>query len=114
LPEDVRGLDFSDGAGGAHHTFDFWRDGGGPAARQGWTDAGLPPKPAPIPPRKPAAGKGKEFAEGMAVRHPKYGTGQVLEVSGYGALRRVKVRFATAGVIPFVINQAPLEIIDKE
>jgi DNA helicase-2/ATP-dependent DNA helicase PcrA len=111
LPEDVHGLDFSDTAGGAHHALDYWRDGGGPAARQGWTDAGLPPKPAPIPPRQPAGGR-KDFAEGVAVRHPKYGTGRVVEVSGYGALRRVKVRFATAGVIPFVISQAPLEIIE--
>ncbi len=112
LPADVHGLDFSDTSGGAHHAIDFWRDGGGPAARQGWTDAGIPPRPAPVPPRRPATTGSKDFAEGMAVRHPKYGTGTVVEVSGYGALRRVKVRFATAGVLPFVILHAPLEIIE--
>ncbi len=114
LPESIHGRDFSDTAGGGHHALDFWRDGGGPAARQGWTDAGLPPKPAPIPPRRPTGGAGKEYAAGMTVRHAKYGTGRVVEVDGYGALRKVRVRFATAGVIPFIVHHAPLEIIDRE
>jgi hypothetical protein len=33
----------------------------------------------------------------MLVRHATCGTGRVAEVSGYGALRKVKVRLATAG-----------------
>ena len=50
----------------------------------------------------------------MVVRHAMYGTGQVVSVEGYGARRAVKVRFATAGVIPFIVNHAPLEIINRE
>jgi DNA helicase-2/ATP-dependent DNA helicase PcrA len=114
LPEDVRGLDFSDGAAGAHHSFDYWRDGGGPAARQGWTDAGLPPKPAPVPPRKRSGGNGKDFAVGMVVRHPKYGTGQVVELTTIAGQRYVRIRFATAGTILCGINQTPLEIVAQE
>jgi DNA helicase-2/ATP-dependent DNA helicase PcrA len=34
-------------------------------------------------------------------------------VSGYGALRKVKVRFATAGERSFIADKAALEVVRK-
>jgi DNA helicase-2/ATP-dependent DNA helicase PcrA len=112
LPEGVEVVDAS-AAGGTQQALDFWRSGGGPAAREGWTEAGLRPRPAPIPPRRPEGGDGKGFAAGMLVRHATYGNGRVVEVSGHGALRRVKVRFATAGERSFIADKAALEVLGK-
>src|SRR6202030_4322017 len=47
--EGVETIDVSAGAGGTQAAMEFWR-GGGDAAAPGWTDAGVRPKPAPIPP----------------------------------------------------------------
>jgi DNA helicase-2/ATP-dependent DNA helicase PcrA len=51
------------------------------------------------------------FAKGAVVRHKTYGMGKVLEVSGFGDARKVKVRFATEGDRTFVIGKAPLEVV---
>jgi DNA helicase-2/ATP-dependent DNA helicase PcrA len=108
-PTDVRHLDLSS-QGAGPGAIEQWR-GGSEAARQGWTDAGVAPIPLPIPPRAPAGGEGTTFAEGMLVRHEKYGSGRVTEVSGYGALRRVKVRFFTAGEKSFAGPRIALEVV---
>jgi DNA helicase-2/ATP-dependent DNA helicase PcrA len=110
LPLDaIQSIDFS---GAGQSALDHWRDGG-PAARQGWTDAGVRPKPLPIPPRAADSGDGRGFVEGMLVRHGSYGMGRIVEVSGQGALRRVKIRFATAGERTFIADKVTLEIVRK-
>ncbi len=45
--EGVATIDVSAGAGGTQAALEFWRGGGGDAATQGWTDAGVRPKPPP-------------------------------------------------------------------
>ena len=70
-----------------------WRGGGAAASRVGPTPA-CAPKPVPIPPRLPDSGGKRGFVDGMLVRHANYGNGRIVEVSGQGALRRVKIRFA--------------------
>jgi DNA helicase-2/ATP-dependent DNA helicase PcrA len=108
LPEEVGEIDLSGGSAG---TFDAWR-GGPEAAEEGWTAAGIPTKPAPIAPQRREGGRGDNvYAEGMVVRHASYGKGRVIEVSGHGAMRRVKVRFSTAGVRSFIVEKAQLEIV---
>jgi DNA helicase-2/ATP-dependent DNA helicase PcrA len=89
-----------------------WR-GGGAAAEQGWNDAGVRPTPAPISPRTPAGGDARGYAVGMLVRHATYGTGRITDVSGYGAMRRVKIRFQTAGERSFIADKVTLEVIRK-
>src|SRR5262249_34185280 len=99
LPGDaVQHLDLSASAGGTQAAMDFWRSGNA-ASAQGWNDAGIRAKPAPVPPAFTGSGSGGggPYAEGMLVRHPTYGPGRIVEVSGYGALRKVKIRFQTAG-----------------
>ena len=47
------------------------------------------------------------------VRHDNYGTGRVTEVTGYGAARKVKVRFSRAGERTFLAEKAKLAIVRK-
>ena len=67
---------------------------------------------APIPPAEGGSSGGK-YAEGMLVRHGTYGQGRVTEVSGQGALRKVKIRFASAGERTFIADKVTLEILRK-
>jgi DNA helicase-2/ATP-dependent DNA helicase PcrA len=112
-PDEVKQLDLSAGAAGTPTALDEWR-GGSAAARSGWTDAGVRPLPPPVAPKRPEGTDEGGFAEGMLVRHATYGMGRVLELSGYGAMRRIKVRFKTAGERTFVLNKVTLEVIRKE
>ncbi len=91
---------------------DHWRSGPA-AAAEGWTAAGVRPRPEPI---KPSAlglsGDGScPYTEGMIVRHANYGDGRVIEVSGHGVLRKVKVRFRTHGERSFIAEKVKLEVV---
>jgi DNA helicase-2/ATP-dependent DNA helicase PcrA len=107
--EAIEHLD-SSGGNYAPAAFDEWR-GGGAAAEQGWNDAGMRPKT--IPPRAPEGGEGQGFVSGMLVWHANYGMGRIVEVSGHGILRRIKVRFSTAGERTFIADKVKLEIVRK-
>jgi DNA helicase-2/ATP-dependent DNA helicase PcrA len=111
--EDVEEIDLSASAAGRPPVIDFWRGGGPAAARQGWVDAGFMPRsPVPSLPREPnAAANGTIYEEGMHVRHATYGAGRVTEVSGYGVLRKIKVRFSAAGERTFLADKARLEVV---
>jgi DNA helicase-2/ATP-dependent DNA helicase PcrA len=52
-----------------------------------------------------------DYELGMLVRHEEYGLGKITEVRGSGFLRRVRVRFGTAGERTFVANKAKLAIL---
>ena len=106
--EAVQSVDLS-ATRGIPSAIEQWR-GGGESARQGWADAGVPLPPPPVAPRPRPDGEGG-FAEGMLVRHATYGTGRVTEVSGYGATRRVRVRFRTAGEKTFAGAKIALEVV---
>jgi DNA helicase-2/ATP-dependent DNA helicase PcrA len=49
-------------------------------------------------------------APGLRVRHPHFGTGVVLSVSGQGPAQKLKVRFERAGVKTLVLRYANLEL----
>ncbi len=70
---------------------------------QGGADAGVRPLPA-----QP---NGDDFAEGMLVQHEDYGVGRVTSLSGYGAMRRIKVRFSAYGEKTFVLDRVKLAIV---
>jgi DNA helicase-2/ATP-dependent DNA helicase PcrA len=102
-------VDLSATGAGTPRALDEWRSGS-EAARSGWHDAGITLERL----RRPAeAGAPSPFSEGMLVRHDTYGQGRVTEVSGYGALRKVKVRFAAHGERTFVAEKAKLAIVAK-
>jgi len=68
-------------------------------------------KAEPIAPATNHDGDG--FAAGVMVHHPKFGNGRITEVSGYGAMRRAKVRFASGGEKTLVLQHAKLTILRK-
>jgi DNA helicase-2/ATP-dependent DNA helicase PcrA len=106
LPGEVETQDLS--ASGAARAVAAWR-GGSKEAEDGWTEAGIILRPkAKAEDTAPAA---DGLAEGVLVRHDTYGTGKVTAVSGYGATRRVKVRFSTHGEKTFVVAKAKLTIV---
>jgi DNA helicase-2/ATP-dependent DNA helicase PcrA len=111
LPEE--GVETVDLAGRAPRALDEWRSGGA-AAEPGWVDAGIvvarSAKTALAVGAAPV-GAATSYAEGMLVRHDSYGAGRVTEVSGYGALRKVKVRFSAHGEKTFVEAMAKLAIV---
>jgi len=48
------------------------------------------------------------FRAGDSVRHPRYGIGRVMDVSGYGEDLRATVQFQTVGVKRLVLKFAGL------
>jgi DNA helicase-2/ATP-dependent DNA helicase PcrA len=80
--------------------------------------------PSPAPVRRPAPQTGPAYdysyaqeapsegvvAPGLRVRHPHFGTGVVLAVSGSGPAQKLKVRFERAGVKTLVLRYANLEL----
>jgi DNA helicase-2/ATP-dependent DNA helicase PcrA len=113
--ESTESIDLALSSAGSARAMDEWRNGSR-AAEQGWAEAGI--KPQPVPDAKPGAQPvtavaGQNFSEGMMVRHDNYGTGRVTEVTGYGAARKVKVRFSRAGERTFLAEKAKLAIVRK-
>jgi DNA helicase-2/ATP-dependent DNA helicase PcrA len=98
-------------SGRSESAFAEWRSGGA-AAEQGWHDAGVRSKPAPL--RVPEKHEEKGFAEGMVVRHGTYGMGRIVAVSGHGGHCRIKIRFSTAGERTFIADKVNLEIVRKK
>jgi DNA helicase-2/ATP-dependent DNA helicase PcrA len=66
-------------------------------------------KPAPTPP----APQVDELTHGMIIQHAQFGVGQIVEVSGYGALQRMKVRFAAHGEKTLLVAQTPFRILTR-
>jgi len=63
----------------------------------------------PLPPTAP-----DQFHQGMLVRHPQYGLGRVVALSGSGPGRKATVHFASsAGQKSFVIARSPLRPVRK-
>jgi DNA helicase-2/ATP-dependent DNA helicase PcrA len=103
LPHDtVETLDLTHHSGGSRSA-DYWR-GGSAAAAEGWDDAGYPP---------PQSAKPDEngYAVGGIVEHGMYGRGKILNLSGHGVLRRIKIRFPKHGEKTFVVNKVTLTVI---
>jgi DNA helicase-2/ATP-dependent DNA helicase PcrA len=112
LPEDaIKTQDLSASAAGSIAAMTAWRAGGAAAAEQGWADAGMRPAKKPEPPKSTGIRIPGEYQEDMIVKHAKYGRGKIVEVSGQGATRRIKVRFSTQGVVTFVASMAKLEVV---
>ena len=115
--EDVEFLDPSMGRNYARTAADEWRAKVAPAARE-WADSGarpfIPPKKAtelrPAIPDEPQTG----LTVGALVQHEEYGLGTVTDLSGFGSLKRVKIRFATQGEKTFVADKVKLKVVGRK
>jgi DNA helicase-2/ATP-dependent DNA helicase PcrA len=106
-PDAIQSLDLSLNAVRTQDATELWRTGG-PATQQGWNDAGVRPLPPPVAPKKADDGR---YREGMVVRHATYGEGRIVEVNGHGVLRKIKIRFRTAGERSFIADKVTLEVV---
>jgi DNA helicase-2/ATP-dependent DNA helicase PcrA len=118
LPRDgVELIDPAMGRNVARSAADDWRARAGAAARD-WADTGarpyVPPKQAselrPAIPDVPQTG----LTIGALVQHEEYGLGTITDLSGFGALKRVKIRFATQGEKTFVADKVKLKVVGRK
>jgi DNA helicase-2/ATP-dependent DNA helicase PcrA len=115
LPHDgVEAVDLSASAGGTPRAIEEWRSGSA-AAEEGWAEAGVKPRPRGEPARSAdsSTDAGPRYAEGMLVRHDSYGVGSITQVNGYGALRKLKIRFSAHGEKTFIADKVKLEIVRR-
>jgi DNA helicase-2/ATP-dependent DNA helicase PcrA len=54
------------------------------------------------------------LAVGVMVQHEAYGIGTVRDLSGFGALRRVKVWFPLDGEKVFIADKAKLKVVRRK
>lgn len=117
LPRDVRFIDPSMSRNAARSAADEWRLKAGPAAKD-WADTGarpfIPPK-KPNPALKPTIPDAPDtgLSVGALVQHEEFGLGNVTELAGYGALRRVKVRFPAHGEKLFAGDKIRLKVVPR-
>jgi DNA helicase-2/ATP-dependent DNA helicase PcrA len=118
LPREVQFHDPAMSRNYARSAADEWRAKVGPAAKD-WADTGarpfLPPK-KPHPDLKPTIPDVPEtgLAVGVLVQHEEYGLGSVVDVSGFGALRKVKIRFPGHGEKTFLTDKVRLKIVGRK
>jgi DNA helicase-2/ATP-dependent DNA helicase PcrA len=118
LPREVQFVDPAMARNAARTAADEWRAKVGPAAKD-WADTGarpfIPPK-KPNPDLKPTIPDLPEtgLAVGVLVQHEEFGLGNVTDVTGYGALRRVKIRFPRHGEKTFVADKVKLKIVARK
>jgi DNA helicase-2/ATP-dependent DNA helicase PcrA len=113
LPKDVEHVDLAAGKNSARAAIDEWRAKAG-ISSPGWADPHARPKkvePIKATITDPPAGG---YAVGQVVQHDEYGVGQITDVSGFGALRRVKIRFAAAGEKTFVADKVKLRVVSRK
>lgn len=51
---------------------------------------------------------------GVLVQHEEYGIGTVTDLNGFGALRRVKIRFSTHGEKTFVADKLKVKVVTRK
>ena len=105
LPAEVLTEDQSTNSFG-HAAATYWRGTTSKTARQAWDETGLVPQ-------RPAVADQRGFAVGVIVEHDEYGHGKIVEMSGYGFSRRIRVRFK-CGLKLFAGEKVALSVVDGE
>ena len=104
LPSDVQRTDVAGNLNVARMAYEPWKSGA--------TSRQLPPiRPSLAP--STTTNQSSEYAPGLVVQHAEYGIGTVLDINGFGAMRRMKIRFAGAGDKTFVADQVKLKIVRR-
>ncbi len=119
LPPEVERIDLAAARNAPRSALDDWRAKANPKVT-GWADTGVKPalsgRPSPAGSLKPAIPDAPDtgYSVGLVVQHEEYGVGQVTDVSGFGALRRLKVRFAASGEKTFVADKVKLRVVRRK
>ncbi len=73
------------------------------------TAASLAGEGTATPKEKPPRANPDIFRHGMRVKHPEYGLGKIVALSGEGRNRTATVNFVTAGEKKFMLSRSPLQ-----
>lgn len=109
--EGIENVDLSSSGAGSMRAMDYWR--GTTGAAKNWYDTGIPlekPTKRETVDTATATMPTRTYSEGMLVDHEKYGRGRITEVSGHGALRKIKIRFPS-GERAFIADKAKLTVV---
>jgi DNA helicase-2/ATP-dependent DNA helicase PcrA len=112
LPDDVVHVDLS-AHGGRSPAMDMWRSGSR-AASSAWSDIGQKALPPAMPMSVTTNPEAGTYERGQLVQHEQYGIGTITDVSGYGALRKIKIRFAIGGEKTFIADKVKLKAVVKK
>jgi len=112
LPDEVERVDLR-AHGGRSPAMDLWRGGSRPAAAA-WADLGHKPLPPAVPYSVGPSTPDVDYESGQIVQHDQYGIGTVTDVSGYGALRKIKIRFAVGGEKTFIASKVKLKVVTRK
>ncbi len=86
-----------------------WLDGDVPIVRR------EPARSAPTATAYSSSGTSPApYEPGEVVQHDTYGLGQVLEVSGHGATRKIRIRFITQGLRTFLVDKVVLKKVARD
>ncbi len=120
LPAEVQQLDLS-AHGGRNPTIDSYRVGNREPVLDwsggGSSDAVPTPRnsPTPNPTHQVSTATDPEgYEKGQIVQHPQYGIGTVTDLSGHGALRKIKIRFGAGGEKTFIASKVQLKVVKKK
>ncbi len=111
LPESVERVDQSMSRNFARSAADTYRAKVAPSAND-WA-ATSATRPA-LPAASTTAGLEDVLEKGAVVQHEEYGIGSVTDVTGFGAMKRVKIRFPSSGEKVFVANKVKLKIVTRK
>lgn len=112
LPDEVEHVDLG-AHGGRSPAMDRWR-GGSPTAVAAWAEV-APKTPAlPMPTSRTSPSEVLEYERGQLVQHEQYGIGTITDVGGYGALRKIKIRFAVGGERTFIADKVRLKVVTRK
>jgi DNA helicase-2/ATP-dependent DNA helicase PcrA len=113
LPESVAAEDLSSSGSGGPRAMEVWRSGTSSASR-GWYETGaFEWKPTAAAGSAATVAPPPGFTEGMLVQHDVYGVGRITDVSGHGAMKKVKIRFNKGGERTFIAEKAKLAIVQQ-
>ena len=117
LSADVETIDTTLSRNVARSAADDWRAKIGPVAKDWATNN---PRLSPLQrdstalkpsiPDSPDTG----LSVGSMVQHEEYGIGTVSDLTGFGAMRRVKIRFAMLGEKVFVLDKVKLKVVTRK
>lgn len=115
MPKEVQTIDMR-AHGGRVPSHDMWR-GGTKAANSAWEETGHRANHPPVVNQQfgvQTTESSGDYEKGQLVQHEQYGIGTISDVSGYGALRKIRIRFATAGEKTFIADKVKLKVVKKK
>ncbi|MCE9530853.1 MAG: UvrD-helicase domain-containing protein [Planctomycetes bacterium] len=112
LPEDAIEHHVVSRHAGRTIAHDTWR-GGNDHADHAWEETGVNPSGPVVTSSARTTTDKADYFSGQIVQHDQYGIGQVTHINGFGALRKMKIRFVQHGEKTFIVDKVKLKAVPK-